>query len=306
MIRQQAFVNKGNAMLKGGLHTHTTRSDGCDAPEVLLGKYRAAGYDFVAITDHRNYNLKNFAPETGVLVVPGMEVDRQITGDKGIHCFHCVCIGPEAGNGYAQDELYPAGTVADQAEFQPLLDEIHEKNNLTIYCHPMWSRTPACEFNQMKGNFAMEIWNSLSAVEYEIDMDAAYWDELLMQGHRIYGVASDDVHYPHGYCRGWVRVNAEPNVDSILAALKNGEFYASCGPEIYDFYVENGRAVVECSDVDHIRFNSGFLPTKICRGDGRAIHRAEYDLKDYFTYIRASVVDAQGRRAWTNPIWLDK
>ena len=161
MIRQQAFVNKGNAMLKGGLHTHTTRSDGCDAPEVLLGKYRAAGYDFVAITDHRNYNLKNFAPETGVLVVPGMEVDRQITGDKGIHCFHCVCIGPEAGNGYAQDELYPAGTVADQAEFQPLLDEIHEKNNLTIYCHPIWSRTPACEFNQMKGNFAMEIWNSL-------------------------------------------------------------------------------------------------------------------------------------------------
>ena len=70
--------------------------------------------------------------------------------------------------------------------------------------------------------------------------------------------------------------------------------------------MENGRAVVECSDVDHIRFNSGFLPTKICRGDGRAIHRAEYELKDYFTYIRASVVDAQGRKAWTNPIWLDK
>ena len=58
--------------------------------------------------------------------------------------------------------------------------------------------------------------------------------------------------------------------------------------------------------MDHIRFNSGFLPTKICRGDGRAIHRAEYELKEYFAYIRASVVDAQGRKAWTNPIWLDK
>ena len=54
MIRQQAFVNKGNAMLKGGLHTHTTRSYVCDAPEVLLGKYRAGGFYFVAITDHLN------------------------------------------------------------------------------------------------------------------------------------------------------------------------------------------------------------------------------------------------------------
>ena len=40
--------------------------------------------------------------------------------------------------------------------------------------------------------------------------------------------------------------------------------------------------------------------------EASAAERAEYELKDYFTYIRASVVDAQGRKAWTNPIWLDK
>lgn len=303
MKRQQAFVNKGNPMLKGGLHCHTTRSDGCDAPEVLLGKYADAGFDFVALTDHRKYNLRNFAPRTGVLVIPGMEIDRQIEGDKGIHCFHSVCIGPVEGNGYTQDELYPAGTVKDQADFQPLLDEIHAKNNLTFYCHPEWSATPACEFGQMQGHFAMEIWNSISAVEHDLDLDAAYWDNLLMAGKRIWGVATDDVHYPHGYFHGWVRVNAEKNVDSVLSALKNGEFYSSCGPEIYDFYVEDGRAVVDCSPVDRIRFHYGYMPTRMVRG-GDLTH-GEYSVPEYFTYIRASVVDAQGRKAWTNPIYLN-
>ena len=306
MKRQAAFEKNGNKMLKGALHCHTTRSDGQGTPEEVIAMHADHGYDFMALTDHRVYNRMNFG-DRPMTILPAMEMDCNFPESfaGGIHCHHIVCLGAEDG-GYAQDQRFESLRIQKPEDTQPLLDELHADGNMTLYCHPEWSGTPASEFSMLRGNFAMEIWNSLSAVEYEIDMDAAYWDELLMQGHRIYGVASDDVHYPHGYCRGWVCVNAEPNVDSILAALKNGEFYASCGPEIYDFYVENGRAVVECSDVDHIRFNSGFLPTKICRGDGRAIHRAEYELKDYFTYIRASVVDAQGRKAWTNPIWLDK
>ena len=33
MKRQQAFIDHGKTFLKGGLHTHTTRSDGRLTPE---------------------------------------------------------------------------------------------------------------------------------------------------------------------------------------------------------------------------------------------------------------------------------
>lgn len=60
MRQQQAFIGK-EKMLKGGLHCHTTRSDGRDTPEDVIRYHYQNGYDFLAITDHRYYNLKKFA-----------------------------------------------------------------------------------------------------------------------------------------------------------------------------------------------------------------------------------------------------
>ena len=157
-MQQQAFTGK-NRMLKGGLHCHTTRSDGKGTPEEVIAKHAQNGYDFLALTDHRKYNLKNFT-NLPITIVPGVEIDRNIAGAGRVHCFHTVCIGPVEGNGFAQDETFERGEIKDQYEFQPLLDEVHAKNNLTIYCHPEWSGTPAAEFMRLKGNFAMEVWNS--------------------------------------------------------------------------------------------------------------------------------------------------
>jgi hypothetical protein len=40
---------------KGDTHVHTTRSDGKKPPFETACDYRAAGYDFIAITDHHKY-----------------------------------------------------------------------------------------------------------------------------------------------------------------------------------------------------------------------------------------------------------
>lgn len=303
MIRQQAFLQTGNRMLKGGLHCHTTRSDGEGSPEEVIRLHARNGYDFLALTDHRLYNYRDFAPDAGVLIVPGMEMDRNMP-DRGVHCFHTVCIGPAQadGNGYAQDQQFDSGIVRDQDEYQPLLDSIHENGNMTIYCHPEWSNTPAAEFDRLRGNFAMEVWNSGCAITNDEDTDAACWDDLLLKGQRIFGVATDDGHPMKDHCHGWVRVNARRELNDIIAALKAGAFYASCGPEIYDFFIEDGRAVVRCSPVEKIRFHYGYAPTHIERGAG--IESAEFKVPDYYAYLRVSVVDAQGRKAWTNPIFL--
>ncbi len=307
MKRQQAFIGT-ETMLKGGLHCHTTRSDGKGDPADVIRLHHENGYDFLAITDHRNYNYENYAPEIPITILPGMEFDNTFERSKGFRCFHTVCIGPakEDGNGYEQDQRLESGKAKNQEEYQPYLDEIHANGNLTVYCHPEWSSTPARYFENLKGNFAMEIWNSGCVLSCDMDKDAAYWDEILGQGKVIYGVATDDGHGMHQHCNGWVMVRAENNINAILAALKDGKFYSSCGPEIYDFYVKDGKAVVECSPACKIRFHSDMHPTKIYRGtDGETITRAEHDLKDNYNYVRAVVIDENGKFAWTNPIFID-
>ncbi len=309
MIRQQAFTGN-KKMLKGGLHCHTTRSDGELSPEETIKYYKEHGYDFLALTDHRLYNFENFAPETGITIIPGMEFNNhQVANISGIRTFHTVCLGylKEDGNLYNQDEYYPSVRADTQEVYQPYLDEIHAKGNLTIYCHPEWSATSVMHFGKLKGDFAMEIFNSGSAINHEQDTDAAYWDEMLGMGKKIYGVAVDDGHAKHEHCNGWVMVNAENNVKDILDALKDGKFYSSCGPEIYDFYVDGDKAVIECSPVVKIRLHSDRHPTTIIRdADGNLTH-AEFDLTKNFApydYVRISIGDKENHLAWTNPIFL--
>lgn len=309
MKQQQAFTVK-RKMLKGGLHCHTTRSDGKVEPAEVIRLHKKNGYDFLAITDHRNYNYINYAPDTDITIIPGMEFDNEIDHGYGCRHFHTVCIGPakEGGNGYEQDVVLPRGKARDQFEYQAFLDDAHAKKNLTIYCHPEWSSTPARYFEKQKGNFAMEIWNSSSAINCDIDKDAAYWDELLGENIRIYGVATDDGHVLSEHCNGWVMVNAENNVNDILRALEVGEFYSSCGPEIYDFYIEDNKVIIECSAVSKIRLHSDKHPTRMVKSEDGNLNYAEFDLKHWagqYSFVRITVVDKDGKKAWTNPIFLN-
>ena len=306
MKTQAAFVGNGK-MLKGGLHCHTTRSDGKGDPAQVMRIYAEKGFDFLAITDHRRYNYENYAPETGLTIIPGMEMDRNLT-TKGLGmCFHTVSIGPlkEDGNGFEHDQRFESGLVADQYEFQKLLDMLHENGNMTIYCHPDWSRTPARSYENLKGNFAMEIWNTGCALENDMDTDAMGWDELLVGGKKIFGVATDDGHplYQHGV--GWVMVNARNNVSDILKALNEGAFYSSTGPEIYDFHVDGDQAFVDCSPCKFINFINGTRPNRMVTNPEGLVTHAQITIMSDSDYIRATMVDAQGRRAWTNPIFLD-
>lgn len=309
-IHQKAFETK-RKMLKGALHVHTTRSDGDFTPEKQIKCYHENGYDFMAITDHRLYNYKNYAPEIPMTIIPGFEFENVFETHNGFRQFHTVCIGPEKskGNPYEQDQEIPAGTAKDQFEYQKYLDELHANGNMTIYCHPEYSGTPSRFFEKMQGDFAMEIFNSGSFVYSNMDKDASYWDELLGQGKKLFGVAADDCHTVYERCMAWVMVNADNNVDSILDALKNGAFYSSTGPEIYDMYVEGDNLIVECSPARKIRCtcdNSRFR--NIYPGGDKnqpgTITRGEFEL-DGEPYVRVTVIDRNGKYAWSNPIFLD-
>ena len=244
-----------------------------------------------------------------ITIIPGMEFDNTFVRDNGFRTFHEVFIGPDdETNGYAQDEKLTSGTAKNQEEFQKYLDEAHEKNNLTIYCHPQWSSTPTRYFDRLKGNFAFEIWNSGCAIENDMDTDnGSYWDELLGMGNKLFAVATDDGHAMYQHCKGWVMVNSENNVKDILEALKNGAFYSSCGPVIKDFYVDDeGKAHVETSECEKIIFQCDKHPSKMITAEGEPLVNAQVDLRDDYDYIRVTVVDKEGRKAWTNPIFINE
>ncbi len=306
MKRQVAFVNQ-KKMLKGGLHCHTTRSDGNGEPDEVIRLHKSNNYDFLALTDHRIYNYKNFADDVDITIIPGMEFDNTFVRENGFRTFHQVYIGPDdETNGYSQDEELPHGNARNQEEFQVYLDEAHSKNNLTIYCHPQWSSTPTRYFDKLKGNFAFEIWNSGCAIEDDMDTDnGMYWDELLGSGVKMFAVATDDGHAMYQHCKGWVMVNAENNVKDILKALENGAFYSSCGPVIKDFYVDDeGIVHIETSECERIIFQSDKHPSKKIISKGEPLVSAQADLRNDYDYIRATVVDKEGRKAWTNPIFI--
>lgn len=304
MIRQAAFMEKG-PFLKGNLHCHTTRSDGRGTPEMVIRQYASMGYDFLALTDHNNYNFQNFAPETGVMILPGMELDASLPG-PGIHCVHVVSVGPSQDrNGFAQDQRFRYPPIQRAGEAQGMVDDVVAAGNLPIYCHPEWSGTPTGEIQELKNFSLMEIWNSGCVIENGLDTNAACWDELLCAGRKIYGVATDDGHQLTHNGHGFVRVRAEKNPESILAALASGAFYASCGPIIEDFFVDDeGIATVICSPASVVRFRHFRVPYPEAHGSN--LTGAQVSVWKETGYIRAEVIDAQGRRAWTNPIFLDK
>jgi predicted metal-dependent phosphoesterase TrpH len=50
-MRPPAFERAGR-WYRGNLHTHSNRSDGAAPPEQVVEEYRAAGYDFLVLSDH--------------------------------------------------------------------------------------------------------------------------------------------------------------------------------------------------------------------------------------------------------------
>lgn len=304
MIRQAAFTGK-MPLLKGALHCHTTRSDGKGTPEETMRLHKANGYDFVALTDHRNYNFKNFAPETGLIVVPGMEMDRSIPGQPAYTVSTPWCSAAKRTR-----EILTSRISASKAARYPARKNSSPcsmNTTATVRSRSTAIRNgaahPRGNSEKMRGNFAMEIWNSGCVLENGMDTNAAWWDEILMQGQKLYGCATDDGHSMDQHCKGWVCVNAEKNVDSILEGLSTRRVLLLYRPGDQGFLHRKRRG-----DGGLFALRGDRVPWRPIPLQARIRRRRQADARDLplpggMQYLRVTVMDAQGRRAWTNPIF---
>jgi predicted metal-dependent phosphoesterase TrpH len=293
---------------RGNLHTHSTLSDGKLSPEAVADAYKAAGYDFLTLSDHFVARYKWPIADTRAFrsnrftTILGAEVHAPVT--KAGELWHILAVGlPLEFAPAAEDETGPA--LAARAAAAGAFVGI---------AHPAWSQLTVEDGRALAAAHAVEIYNHGCAIECDRGDGWYLLDQLLTEGHRLSAFATDDAHFKSpDHFGGWVNVKAESlDPDLLLAALKAGHYYSSQGPQIHEVSVAGSELTVGCSPVDTIAVLCGHSRT--VQRIGRAITSATLDLKRLQSgwllqkqspWFRIVVIDQAGKRAWTNPIWKD-
>lgn len=308
----QVFIAENVQTLKGNLHTHTTRSDGYYDLEDVVGIYKKENYDFLAVSDHDLYYTGDIDEKVGknLVLLHGIEATCTYRGnDPAMGDYaHFTCMERKLKN----DAEYKEGFYEDGQGVQNYIDALNKKYRLIQFNHPLFSKLLDSEFIQLKGYHLFEVYNHKD-FQKETGLESAEWlaRVLLNHGVHFWVTAGDDFHGPYRNTKfdecfgGWVMVQAEKNVNSIVDALYQGQFYASTGPQILYYAKEGQRIKIKTSDAQRIIFYSNLRRCKnVFHNDGSTLNEAEYELSGKEKYIWTKVVDSRGKTAWTQPFFL--
>jgi len=296
--------NKSGQFYRGNIHGHSTNSDGDWTPDEYIANYRNAGYDFVAITDHfmKHYNY----PMTDTLKYRTDKFTTLIGAElhhgniKFGSIWHLLAVGlPLDFAPYSEGE-----TVVD------VVQRALDTGAFVAVPHPNWYTLTIEDVETLGRVHAVEIYNGTGDRYNDRGYSGHFIDTLTALGHRVGILAVDDLHMHVGvddFMRGWVQVKAESLTPKALVdALKAGHYYSSTGAEIYNIEViGREKVIVECSPAQAI-FVVGDGPWTV-RQNGHGLMSAELDISKWVNpkYCRVTVIDRNGNRAWSNPIWFE-
>ena len=286
---------------KGNLHTHSTQSDAVRDPGDVCALYRDAGYDFLALTDHflprygfpitdtRRYRTNSFTTLLGAEVhAPATEMGE---------LWHILSVG-----------LPLDFAPATPAESGPALAaRCVAAGAFVAIAHPAWYGLTVADAESIQGAHAVEVYNHTSAVRTDRGDGWGLLDAMLARGHRLTACATDDAHFRcNDFFGGWMMVKAgslEP--EALLAALRAGHAYATQGPDIHAIAIDGDAVLVECSPASSVMLLGRASASEVVFGT--AMRRARLNIACLETcgYGRVVVTDAAGKRAWSNPFWLD-
>lgn len=293
-------LDRPGRFFRGNLHTHTTASDGALSPADAVAVYRDAGYDFVAITDHFRAEYGFPLTDTRALrtdtftTLLGAELHAPRTTFASE--WHIVAVG------------LPLDFAPPDGEDGPALARRARAAGAFVgMAHPSASLLTLADAESLDAAHAVEVYNAVSALEDRGDSWHLY-DVLPAGGRRLDAYAADDNHFqpqdPPG-CAAWVQVRAESlDPTALLTALKTGDYYSSTGPELHDIRVDADHLTVACSPASRIIVTGGLPGKQVVTGDGLTSGRLPLAMFARSPYVRVTVVDATGGRAWSNPIWL--
>ena len=131
-------------------------------------------------------------------------------------------------------------------------------------------------------------------------------DLLLTEGRRMSLCATDDAHFHEpDHFGGWVMVKAEENdPDALVTALKAGNYYSSQGPEIRSVAITGKTVEVECSAAVSVIIQGAGTGARATHGNSMTRATVSRERLNSSPWLRVTVVDAAGKRAWSQPYWV--
>jgi len=329
----KVLLDSSKPFYKANLHTHTDLSDGRYSVEETKAEYKKRGYSIVAFTDHEHLIDNSYLDEEDFLTITSCEVaikefpEQSTLKNFGMKVCHM--------NFYALDQhntLTPCYSsiydhyindknrdlIRHDGEYErvhsaqginEMIRMANEQGFLVAYNHPSWSLETALDYLNYEGLFAIEIYNT-GCVQAGHGDDERAFNDMLRVGKRLYCTAADDAHNLAGFGSpyndafgGWVCINAEKlEYSTIMEALKNGDFYASTGPQIKSLTRDGNIVKIETSGCKKINLRTGGRRTKkVIANEGEEITSAEFELQESDVYFRIRIEDAFGKRAYTQP-----
>ena len=300
------FFNNYGKFFKGNLHGHSDLSDGKLTPKEVCRTYIEKGYDFISITDHflGMFNYPIALPELNIenfTVIPGAELHTSKMENGEL--WHVLALGL---NAKFTPPLQPNFLINNKSEnIESLSLRLSEAGAFVSLTHPEWNGMTLQDTLKVKKVHAIEIYNHGCAIECDRGSGISVLDQALNKGKQLNIIAADDSHFHiDDAFGGWVMVKSEVNSEaSILEALKNGNYYSSQGPDFKNIKVKEGRLEVSCSPVEKI-IVSGYGSATIYKSKSD-IEAAVFNLAllPQKKWLRITLIDKRGNRAWTNPIY---
>ena len=290
---------------KGDTHLHTNRSDGHGEPFEVACAYRAAGYDFIAVTDHGRYAPSDeLQTEMGILTDCFYVMHGEEVHPKGGSYFHIVSLNAdrhvsaifEEQPDYVKAEIERlVEQVASSLDALPdpyaaayrifIAEEIRRAGGFAVLAHPFWEtdqeynyQPDECRYHLRQGHFdALELMGGNDDTGNGNNLLELVYHDLRAEGCRIPIVGSSDAHttvnggdYDH-FSKQFSLIFAT-GYDDLLTA------------------VADGRSVAVRRESDkHFR----------CVGDYRYAKYARFIMAEYYpayTALCAVHADALGKR----------
>lgn len=301
--------------LKGQLHLHSSNSGDSKTPPAEVAQWYAQhGYDFIVFTDHNR--VTHDVVRDDLLVIPGVEltfnVQRCDPPSQPPLCplhVNALFVDPTR-----TENLGDVGDLRRTTVYRHLVAQARALGGLPQLNHPNFHYGADVETIAavVDGPLLLEVANE--AIDSNNQGDSTHpstfeiWDALLARGLRVWGTATDDAHHyadadavrakgelafegDRGFV--FVRGDDDPSIAEIEDAMARGDFYASNGALLDDVACAAGVLTVWPSERDAKVRCIGGTPAKV-EADAHACEVGA-------VYVRAEIVDARGRRAWTQP-----
>lgn len=277
---------------KGNTHIHSIASDGGKNFKELAELYSSAGYDFLFRTDHWvTSDIGKDKEKYPLLWIDGIELDGK---DHAGAYFHVVCLGRVTD-------------IRREDGFEVGLNSARRQGAIAILAHPHWCGNSLEDCVRLPFD-GVEVYNHVCRWLNGKSDGSVHWDAALNHNPDVIAFSVDDAHlrpeHP-GWNGGWIMVNAgKCTRKAILDAIRCGNYYSSCGPEIKSLSFDGTELHVTTSPVQFARIvGPGFNGSRKGDFDGRLMTSASFPVPADWKYVYLEIEDKEGRRAWTNNLF---